>query len=178
VDAPLIFVLVIFVPARDIPDKSTFVSDAEASDTLGPTIYPVRTTYPGGNVAVVALISPPVTRRVSVALVKFAFVIVAPAIDIFVKSAPVRFAFISETPGPTIYPLRMTYPVGITSAVDEPPVIPPLDTPVKLTFERFAAEISHDSSVAFVNMEPDKSAPVSGTPVIFTAVKVAERTST
>jgi hypothetical protein len=178
VDAPLIFVLVIFVPARDIPDKSTFVSGAEASDTLGPTIYPVRMTYPVGSVAVVAFTSPPVIMRVSVAPVKFAFVSVAFVMIVSVKSTLERFALTRETPVPIIYPPRTTYPVGIMSAVDVPPVIPPLVTPVNVTRERFAPEMSHDARVAFVKIEPDKSAPVSGTPVISTAVKVAARTST
>ena len=178
VDAPLIFVLVIFVPASDIPDKSTFVSDAAASDTLGPTIYPARMTYPVGNVAVVAFTSPPVISRISVAPVKFAFVSVALVIMVSVKSMLARFALTSDTPVPIIYPPRTTYPVGIISAVDVPPVIPPLDTPVNVTRERFAPDISHDAIVAFVKMEPDKSAPVSGTPVISTAVKAAARTST
>ena len=44
VDAPLIFALVIFVPARETPDKSTLVSEALASDTLGPTMKPLRNT--------------------------------------------------------------------------------------------------------------------------------------
>jgi hypothetical protein len=44
VDAPLIFVLVIFVPTRETPDKSTFVSVALARDTLGPTMKPLRKT--------------------------------------------------------------------------------------------------------------------------------------
>jgi hypothetical protein len=178
VDAPLIFALVIFVPASDIPDKSTFVSGAAASDTLGPTIYPERMTYPAGNVAVVAFTSPPVIMRVNVAPVKFAFVKVALVIIVSVKSMLARFALTSDTPVPIIYPPRTTYPVGIISAVDVPPVIPPLVTPVNVTRERFAPDISHDASVAFVKMEPDKSAPVSGTPVISTAVKAAARTRT
>jgi hypothetical protein len=178
VDAPLIFAFVIFVPAREIPDKSTFVSGALAKEIFGPTIYPPRTTYPVGSVAVVALTSPPVMVRVSVAPVRFAFVIMAFVRIASVKSIVTRFAFTSETPVPMIYPPRTIYPVGIVSAVDAPPVIPPLITPVKVTRERFVPDMSHDISVAFVKIHPDKSAPVTATPVRSTAVNVPERTKT
>jgi hypothetical protein len=69
----------------------------------------------------------------------------------------------------------MTYPVGVVSVVDAPPVIPPLITPVNVTFERFAPDMSHDVRVAFVNTLPDKSAPVNVTPVISTAVNAPPR---
>jgi hypothetical protein len=175
VEAPLIFVFVIIVPVRDTPDKSTFVSDALARDTLGPTIYPARMTYPVGSVAVVAFTSPPVIIRVNVAPVRFAFVMMALVIIVSVKSILERLAVTSETPVPIIYPPRTTYPVGIVSVVDEPPVIPPLITPVNVTRERFAPDMSHDVRVAFVNTLPDKSAPVNGTPVISTAVNAPPR---
>jgi hypothetical protein len=166
VEAPLIFALVITLFARDIPDRSTFVNTALARDTPGPTINPFRMKYPVGIVAVVALRSPPVTNRVSVAPVKstlatFAFVRITS-----VRSNPERFAPGMETPVPRMNPPRTTYPVGIVSAVDAPPVTPPLTTPVNTTRERFAAEISIFVIIELVNTHPDKSAPVNCNPVI------------
>jgi hypothetical protein len=52
------------------------------------------------------------------------------------------------------------------SVVDVPPVTPPLTKPVKVTRERFAAEMSTFVNIEFVNTHPERSAPVSWTPVI------------
>ena len=179
VDAPLIFALVIFVPASETPDKSTLVSAALVSDTFGPTMNPLRNTYPVGRVARpvaggdALFTSPPVTRRTRVAPVRLAPEIFAPVKMTSVRSRePVpRFALMSETPAPRIYPPRTTYPVGITSAVDAPPVTPPLVTPVNITRERLAAEISTFTKLEFVKTQPDKSAPVRGTPVKLISVR-------
>ena len=110
VDAPLIFALVIFVPASETPDKSTLVSAALASDTLGPTMKPLRNTYPVGSVARGAVFtSPPVTRRIRVAPVRLAPVRLAPVRMTSVRSRdPDRFALMSETPAPRINPPRTT----------------------------------------------------------------------
>ena len=110
--------------------------------------------------------SPPVTRRVSVAPVKSTVAILA-----FVSITSVRFnverlAPGMETPFPRMNPPRTTYPVGMTRAVDAPPVTPPLTTPVKVVCERLVAEISTVVNIAFVNTHPDRSAPVSWTPVM------------
>ena len=161
VDAPLIFALVIIVFTSDIPERSTLVNTALASDTLGPTIKPLRIKYPVGRVAVLAFTSPPVTRRVSVAPVKSTVAIFAFVSMTSVRFKVERFALGMDTPLPRIYPPRTTYPVGIVSAVDVPPVTPPLTTPVNVTLERFAAEMSTFVNTEFVNTHPERSAPVS-----------------
>jgi len=86
VEAPLMFAPVMTVPASDIPERSTLVSTALTRDIPGPTIKPLRMKYPAGMVAVVALRSPPVTSRVSVAPVKSTVAIFA-----FVSMTSVRF---------------------------------------------------------------------------------------
>ncbi len=166
VEAPLMFALVMTVPASDIPDRSTLVSTALARDIPGPTIKPLRMKYPAGMIAVSALISPPVTSRVSVAPVKSTVAIFA-----FVRMTSVRFWLARlapgiETPFPRMNPPRTTYPVGMTSAVDAPPVTPPLTTPVNVVLERLALDISTFVNIEFENTHPERSAPVSWTPVM------------
>ena len=166
VEAPLIFALVITVPASDIPERSTFVNVAFTRDIFGPTIYPFRMKYPAGMIAVSALISPPVTSRVIVAPVKFTVAIFAFVSITSVRFSVERFAPGMDTPFPRMNPPRTTYPVGMTSAVDAPPVTPPLTTPVNVVLERLVADISTFVKVEFENTHPDKSAPVSWTPVM------------
>jgi hypothetical protein len=108
VDAPLIFALDIIVPVSDIPDRSTFVKSALASDTLGPTIKPLRITYPVGRIAVFAFTSPPVTIRVSVAPEKSTVAIFAFVRMTSVRFRPDRFAPVIETPFPRMKPPRTT----------------------------------------------------------------------
>jgi hypothetical protein len=166
VESPLMFALVIIVFANDIPERSTSVSTALARDTPGPTIKPLLITYPAGMIAVSALTSPPVIIPVSVELVKLTLAIFAFVKITFDRSKLERFALGIETPFPRMNPPRTTYPVGMTRVLDAPPVTPPLTTPVNVVRERLAADISIFVNIEFENTHPDKSAPVSWTPVM------------
>ena len=109
-----------------------------------------RATYPAGKVAglvtptrpiipppVIALVrmAPARLAPVRVAPVRVALVRVAPDKSIPVISTPVKLiedsaAPVALTPGPIIYPLRATYPVGKVAVAR--PTIPPEDTRVNI----------------------------------------------
>lgn len=100
------------VPAMDIPERSTEESAEPTSDTLGPTITPLRKTYPAGRVAVEVPVRAAVRMLVRVAPVK-----VAPETSELVRITPersalVRSALVIRTLSPKMAPPRPMYPVG------------------------------------------------------------------
>ena len=136
----------------------------------------MRATYPVGSETLSAPEVEPDTSRVSVAPRRFAPAIETPTSDCPLKSvlerlAPTRFTF-----GPTIYPARMTYPVGkmVVVAFD---VRPPVMIPVRVVPRRFTPEISAFVRNALVRLEPDKSELTRLTPDKSIPVKFAFRTT-
>ena len=96
------------VPAMDTPERSVNESAELISDTFGPTMTPLRNTYPVGRVDVAVPVRPAVRIFVKVAPVK-----IAPDTSEFVKKIPersafVRFALVMRTLLPKMAPPRPT----------------------------------------------------------------------
>ena len=149
------------VPAILIPDKSVLVSAAAASDTLGPTMTPLRNTYPVGNVAVVVPVRPAVRIFVRVATVK-----IVPDTSEFVRttferSTLVRLALVIRTLLPKMDPPRPRYPAGrmVAEEEEERPMIPRERILARVAPVRVAPVRSVDTNIAFVKLARLRVAP-------------------
>ena len=154
------------VPAMDTPERSAEVSAAPTptSDTLGPTMTPLRNTYPVGRVAVAVPVRPAVRIFVKVAPVKMApdtseFVRVMPE-----RSALVRLALVMRTLLPKMEPLRPVYPPAVVGRVAvASPMTPRERIFVRVAPRRDAPERSVATKIAFVRFARFKVAPYSDT---------------
>ena len=150
------------VPAILIPDKSVLVSAAAASETLGPTMTPLRNTYPVGNVAVVVPVRPAVRIFVRVVPVK-----IVPDTSEFVRttferSTLVRLALVIRTLLPKMDPPRPMYPAGRTVAEEEEeerPMTPRERILASVAPVRVAPDRSVDTNIAFVKLARLRVAP-------------------
>jgi hypothetical protein len=184
--APNRFALVIEAPTNDTPLRSVFERLALTRLTLGPTIKPPRTKYPVGrvgvvippapelkppvmipvNVAVVKM-APDISAFVSVAVVRFELVKLAPTRDTPERSRFVKFAFCVTIRGPKKYPYvgRGTYATEGSVAVSTPVRPPPHIIDVTVAPVRFVPVMFVFVNVALVRFAFVRFAPAIVRPV-------------
>ena len=149
------------VPAMDIPERSADDNADATSETFGPTMTPLRKTYPVGRVAVAVPVRPAVRIFVRVAPVK-----TTPDTSEFVRttfdrSVLVRLALVMRTLLPKMDPPRPMYPGGRVAAAEAEasPMIPRERIFVKVAPVRFAPERSVDTNIALVKLARLRMAP-------------------
>jgi hypothetical protein len=158
-------------PTNDTPLRSVFERLALTRFTFGPTIKPPRTKYPLGRVGavmppapelnppvmmpvsvVVVKMAPDISAFVSVAVVKFELVKLAPTRDTPERSMRVKFALCVIMRGPRKYPYvaRGTYAAEGRVAVSTPVRPPPHITDVTVAPVRFVPVMFVFVNVALV----------------------------
>ena len=147
------------VPARLLPDRSAPVSTTAASETLGPTMTPLRKMYPAGRVAVAVPVRPAVRIFVRVVPVKTAPDTSELVRTTFDRSVLVRLALVIRTLLPKMDPPRPRYPAGRVVAAEATPMTLREIIFVKVAPVRFAPERSVDTNIALVKFARLRMAP-------------------
>ena len=145
------------VPAMETPERSAEVSAAPESKTFGPTITPLRNTYPAGRVAVAVPVRPEVRMFVRVAPVSMAPETSELVRTTFEMSALVRLALVMRTLLPKIEPPRPIYPVGRVAVAS--PMTLRERIFARVAPLRVAPERSVDTKIAFVKLARFSVAP-------------------